>query len=120
MARLPDNQTVEAPGQTLGPGTSPERQAPELAEGGQQNPIVGAFQTIATFIAAQQEKNNPQAAEMQNALRALIQVMASGAPETPGAPPRAPQTPQTPQAPQAPEGTRAIPQNAAPGAVKVL
>jgi len=85
-------------------------------------PIVSAFRTIAMFVKAQEEKGNPQAMAMQDALQGLLGAMQASpqpgqAPAPQAPPPPAPQAP-APQAPAprpAPAPARpAQPQQSAP------
>ena len=98
-------------GPQVKPAPAPE-QAPE-GDGG-SNPVVEAFQTIATFIAAQGEKGNPQAAAMQDWLKKGLQLFAGkGEGQGPEAPPMEKPQPEGPQ-----EMSRDV--NAGPGSARVL
>ena len=70
------DQMVGAP---MGAPSMDEQQLPQQEEmsGGGANPVVGALQTITAFLAAQREKQNPQAEEMLSAFQQFIQTLGS-------------------------------------------
>ena len=77
----------------MGPMTGRQGEAPQ--EGG-ANPVVGAIETLAKFVAAQTEQQNPQASAMQAWLQQGIELFSGGgepeaeAPVAPPAPKEAP------------------------------
>jgi len=69
------------------------------------DPVIGAMQTIQTFLAAQAEQGNRKAQEIINAWQGFLASLQA----TPGMEPG-----MEPQAPQAPAGPQQIDQNVAP------
>lgn len=61
----------------------PEAPQPEAPPEGGSNPVVGAMETLATFIAAQTEQGNPQSNAMKQWLQQGIELITAGGQEAP-------------------------------------
>ena len=73
------------------PGASPDTAMPEAGGAKPPNPVADSIRTLMTFVAAQQEKGNPKATGMMQALQGFVEsvqgVGGQQAPMSQGPPP---------------------------------
>jgi hypothetical protein len=87
-----------SPGEMMARDVGAPRQGAEsgMPQAVESNPVAGAFRTMMLYVAAEQDKGNPAADQMQEGLRMFVEAVGGGMPAGGPAEPVQPTSPQPP------------------------